>query len=361
MEIADVTRYSVEMKIPRISTLNEISSPEMLIHGVPWKVKVCKEQAAERQSLGVYLFCENNDPSPNWSISGSASFKLLSYSDKVEPVEYRSSTFIFDGTGIGYGKPDFIWWNDLFDKAKTYVKNDTIKLEVNVKAEDPNNPNRSRLNFHCINRCCANGSLATFFVAVKNVTNLMAVRSPTFTMRGQLWNIQISKEEDSHLGVLLQLNEDSENVSCKVAMAIKLLSKKKDQHLEIFDTKQYQSLKNLDVVTVVSWNELMERESGFVNNDVIMLVIELTSSKPKGGNANGANGAEDDLRNENNYKQMECAICLEYIDSQDLASTPCGHLFCFDCITKVVEDHAICPACSVPVQSNTLRRLYLPL
>lgn len=64
--------------------------------------------------------------------------------------------------------------------------------------------------------------------------------------------------------------------------------------------------------------------------------------------------------NEHKSPQMECAICLECVDSQELAVTPCGHLFCLECITEVINHRGICPMCTTAAQSDDLRRLHLP-
>lgn len=361
MARAVVTEYCMKINIAEISKLNFVWSPEILIHGVPWKVKICKVEEEDQQWLGAYLYCANKDKSPNWALSGLASFKLLPFSDKMEPVEYHTPTFVFDRSGTGYGESTFILWDELFDEAVSYVKNDTIKLEVNVMVEDPNDPNRSRLNFKCISKCCVNSRLATYRITVHNITNLMAVRSSKFKLRGLMWEVHISKQQNSYLGVLLKLVEDSKNMSCKMKMSIKLVSSKKDvDPIERCNTEQYQP-STINIVRVIFWNNLMKPENGFVNNGSITLEIELKSDGLEGDVANVMNDAKSNPENEANFKRMKCAICLEYIDSQDLACTPCGHLFCFECIKKAATDRAACPACTEPVHLNILRRLYLPL
>lgn len=363
MAKANVTEHCLKMEIPEISKLNEIWSPKILIHGIPWKVQVCKEETEKRRSLGVYLVCREKDKSPVWPLWGSASFKLVPFSDKVKPVECHCSPFVFDNSTGGFG--DQFEWDAMFDKTNSFVENDTINLEIHVKAENPNDPKRSGLNFKCIHKCCDNGNLATYRLTVTNIVNMMAVRSPKFKLCGLSWNVLISNEHPSYLGVALQLEEDTGNVSCNVAISIRLVSSKNDVHpIEKCDTRQYYHSMDFNAVKVVSLDELMKSKSGFVNENSIILEIELNADKPviddtsdlpnaKRAKLNLTKGAKSVL--------MECAVCLECIDNQDLASTQCGHLFCFECIEKEATNRGKCPTCTTPVQKNNLRQLYLPV
>lgn len=59
-----------------------------------------------------------------------------------------------------------------------------------------------------------------------------------------------------------------------------------------------------------------------------------------------------------------CPICLDTF--QDLKrkaipiySTPCGHLFCFNCLRQSVVTSRACPNCRVGVSMNNCHRIYL--
>lgn len=357
--MANVTEYCLKIQIPEINKLGEIYLPQMSIYGIPWEVFLCKNEIDEQPWLGFYLHCAKEDETQDWSLWGSASFKLLSFSNFVKPVEYGTPALIFDDSGIAYGKSRFIQWNDLFDKAKNYVQNGAINLEVKVKAENPNDPSKSQLKIEPIGKHCDNDDSANFRLTVTNIANLMAVKSPSFKLHGLSWCLQIMKNEESELSVVLLLQEDSVAVSCQITMSIKLKSSKKDVHaIEKCDTKRYNPTMDLNVVKVVSWDELMKPENGFFNNDSITVKLKLSTGGPEG---DLANSMETDPKTEVNPKQMECAICLEYIENQHLANTPCGHLFCFECIKKEVTVRGKCPTCTTPVQLTSLQLLYLPL
>jgi hypothetical protein len=41
----------------------------------------------------------------------------------------------------------------------------------------------------------------------------------------------------------------------------------------------------------------------------------------------------------------ECPICYEIIGEKNNCNTPCGHIFCFSCITKALSKNNTCPCC----------------
>lgn len=58
---------------------------------------------------------------------------------------------------------------------------------------------------------------------------------------------------------------------------------------------------------------------------------------------------------------LDCLICLEDIESQELSSVPCGHTFCTKCIEKSLKLKQKCPACETFAQPKDLRRIILPV
>lgn len=352
MARANAKKFCMEMEIPEISKLESIWSPEMLIHGIPWKIKVCTKIEKEVKYLAVFLFCVNEEKSPNWPLSGTATFKLLPFSEHVNPIEHHIATDVFDSPKNGYGSV-LISWNALFNQNKKFVENDSINLEVKVAAENPNDPNRSRLDFECVHKCCDDCNLGEFRLTVKNISNLMAVQSPQFSLRGLPWLLQVSKMRSSRLGVLLRMKSDSETGSSKMTVAMKLLSSKKHvQPIEACVTKEYKFLTYL--ISPISWDEMVKPENGFVIDNSITLEVVIGTENSKAFKSNLPKTEAKSVR-------LECSICLECIDDQELAVTPCGHLFCLACVTKAVSNRAACPSCNKAVKSDDLRRLFLPV
>jgi len=42
---------------------------------------------------------------------------------------------------------------------------------------------------------------------------------------------------------------------------------------------------------------------------------------------------------------IECCICFETIGEKNNCVTPCGHKFCFVCLTKALTNNNTCPCC----------------
>jgi hypothetical protein len=42
---------------------------------------------------------------------------------------------------------------------------------------------------------------------------------------------------------------------------------------------------------------------------------------------------------------IECCICFETIGQKNNCVTPCGHAFCFNCLTKSLTHNNSCPCC----------------
>ena len=42
---------------------------------------------------------------------------------------------------------------------------------------------------------------------------------------------------------------------------------------------------------------------------------------------------------------VECCICYEKIGDKNSSVTPCGHKFCFNCITTALSRNNTCPCC----------------
>jgi hypothetical protein len=53
----------------------------------------------------------------------------------------------------------------------------------------------------------------------------------------------------------------------------------------------------------------------------------------------------------------KCAICLEKMET--MASTPCGHVFCHQCLLDCVKVQRKCPKCRKAVQVKQIHRIYM--
>lgn len=174
--MAEVNESSntIQFSISKLSKLTKVHPRKVSLYGIPWQVEVRKKQNGTQNSLGIGLHCPNKDESSNWTATACASIKLLTFSNDQPAMERNISPFVLNEYNRSISR--LIQWDDLLNEQKKYVKDDAIKLKIKIGAENPNDVNRRIFKF-----------LANFQVTVVNVSNLMAIRSPEFLMRGMPW------------------------------------------------------------------------------------------------------------------------------------------------------------------------------
>lgn len=56
----------------------------------------------------------------------------------------------------------------------------------------------------------------------------------------------------------------------------------------------------------------------------------------------------------------DCPICLDPLGKNPLASTKCGHVFCFKCLERALQAEKKCPTCRQSMRScNSYHPLYI--
>ena len=56
---------------------------------------------------------------------------------------------------------------------------------------------------------------------------------------------------------------------------------------------------------------------------------------------------------------INCAICMDKVGAKELASTVCGHVFWFACITQSMKTLKKCPTCRKSLRPTQVHRLYV--
>lgn len=178
---------------------------------------------------------------------------------------------------------------------------------------------------------------------------MLAIWSPGYILRGLSWNLSIYKHQTTpSLGIGLE-SASSEKESREMKMSVKLLSSRNDvDPIEKSNADQVKWPGSLDIESIISWDEILKPENGYVNNNSITLEVKVEAGKPK--EDSDVSGVNVDQKCEVTFSpfQYECSICMERF-SQGISSTQCGHMFCTECIHKPIEDR-VCPVCQAPVQ-----------
>jgi tripartite motif-containing protein 56 len=84
--------------------------------------------------LGFFLQC-NAECDANWNCLAIADLRLLSFKKDVPPVS-RKIKHVFYNWEEDWGFANYCSFNDIFDPLNGFIQNDTIVLEVHIKASD---------------------------------------------------------------------------------------------------------------------------------------------------------------------------------------------------------------------------------
>lgn len=260
-----------DFTISRISKLTTINSQKVFMFEIPWQFQVTKNQ--EENSLGIFLQCLKEGDSSNWAVPGCFATYLLSSKAKASPLENHTAPFVFNPTSISFGLPAFIQWDDLLNAEHGYVKNDTIRLKIEMTIGNPDYPDRATLQFESQDTSRNRDSLAKFRLTVENVENLMAVHSKTFNLKHLPWGFTVYKEKEYSLGIVLEAKNARWKNPCEMTMSVKLLSTKSD--IEKSCTQHFKEPATTEIEDVVEWDDLLDPEKGFVNDNSITLEVQV--------------------------------------------------------------------------------------
>ncbi|XP_055304351.1 E3 ubiquitin-protein ligase rnf8-A-like [Sitodiplosis mosellana] len=356
-----IYKINICFDIPNVSALNKggLWSPKVKVYDIPWRVNVCKEACEGEEMLGVYLYCEQDSEFSNWSYTAHGKFKLLSFNGNQNEREFVLTPDVFDKENPSFGC-SFIEWRDLFNATNQYVKNDTISLKIKLEVANPNDEHKSDLILENIDKCCEKSGLGKFRLTVRNIKKLLAVRSPCIVLRNIRWFLTFFKEFDQ-LSISLNSSNRSEEFSYDVQMMVKLISSKSSvKPIEQIQVKEMNKGDCFEVEQLISWDELLKSQNGFVNNNSIVIEIELKVNKPGSVASNSQKRTVSGPLNEAKQRKMECAICFKGFGTQDVSMTNCGHLFCSKCIQDEIARSKVCPTCRTGASLGQLKRAHLP-
>ncbi|CAI2324458.1 unnamed protein product [Caenorhabditis sp. 36 PRJEB53466] len=134
----------LRLVISRFSHLEEtMCSPPKSIEGVSWKIMVMPKQhmvqKKQQKCMGFFLQCAPERAySDQWSVHAIADMRMISYKPNV-PHFARRTTHTYTSKENDWGYSCFMTWADIIDEAQGYIRDDTVVLEIAVKADPPKN------------------------------------------------------------------------------------------------------------------------------------------------------------------------------------------------------------------------------
>lgn len=332
----------------RFSNISELElnsskySSEVMLYDIPWKIKIDKSEKSDELWLSVRLHCAAKYFPTNRFYAASSVIKLMSFDEKVDPIEYSLSPCAFSTDSNDWGS-EWIKWDTLNDINMKYVRNDTIKLDVTIKMVDPNDEEKSDIIFENVFKSCDVGCLAKFQFTISNIKNLWAVRPQNFVVRNKPCAMQVYK----HSGNLCVYWKPHEKISTQKIL-LTLVSAQ--------SAKSIQKVISENHATLTSWNNLLNSGNEFIKSQSIIIEVDITVDGVD------LNKIVPQLKaTPSQSKALKCVICLEKMEKQEISSVKCGHLFCTKCIRNSLRDRAVCPLCNSPASLDDLRRVCLPL
>lgn len=55
---------------------------------------------------------------------------------------------------------------------------------------------------------------------------------------------------------------------------------------------------------------------------------------------------------------FKCLVCLEGIKADNMGITPCGHMFCYNCIVEAVRATKKCPKCRKGATLKSVKKIF---
>ncbi|XP_055299841.1 uncharacterized protein LOC129567215 [Sitodiplosis mosellana] len=306
------TRADFNLCVENISKLNDFSSPQVMVQGIPWNLYITKNMMDNEEWLSVYLYCKNGDTSCNWAVAASVTIQLISSRNKLNTIAKEIAPFFFDCKSNRFGLPQFI----------------------KIKVVDPNDKYVSKLQVD-FNKCCDESTRTTLKLTVNNIENLMAVRTPEFVLQNLHWDLTVFKYS-SGLGLRLSCKEMPSSLTIKYKAKVDFRIKSSIAGVQDIEKTGNTELIpvpfNLNIYRIILWDELFKPENGFIFDNSIAFEVKIKVDKMEGSTKVNKRRASNPAEAET----LECSICFESMKGQEVSSTNCGHLFCSKCIEKII-------------------------
>lgn len=358
----DVEQMDFRFTIRNVKQLTTYTSPVVRVNSLPWQVKLKRNG----ENVTIELCCNYAHPKTNWSCAARALFKLMSFASNSAAHEKRQDVVAVFSTKLSSitRAHELVKWHDLFDSKKQFVCNNAIVVDVTIQAEKLRENGQNNL----IDVLPISGR-ATFRFKLTKVRGIIAVDSPEFVFRNANCHLTVSKRypltkveldeyKHGYLGIWLVSSNFVHTSNYEIQVNFRLISHRlHGKHFE----KLADSL-SLDRFNFSSrfipLKTLYGSDCSYVHNDSITLEVDINVKHINNfANANSVLNAHTGA--ERTSLSMECILCYENMIDQSISSTPCGHVFCRQCIIASLRVRASCPICNKTVTED-IHDIFLP-
>lgn len=325
-------------------------SPEFELQGFPFQLELRKIRTIQDSTLKIYLSRINDVKNVELTCMVSAEYKLLSFDKNTEPhrkvlaaTEYGAENSSMIGVSL-------ISLNEINNSAKNFVQNDSIVLEIRVKADPPQTvfpSDLARLQIIWNERSTIKVNLM-----VKDFDKMVGIPSPIFSLCKIRWQLCVYRNDDTLDISLRPIRKDSLKCVHIVTIVIKLLSfsTTPNSHERKFSGNIDGNDIGLVFKNIIQWDELLKPENQFIRAGSIKLDIVIEA------NAAHQSVPSSQRLNENG---ISCPICLESLLDVSAVSLKCGHIFCTECCNSI-KSKKLCPICRSKFVNSQIRPAFLP-
>lgn len=118
------------LTIANVKNLMAVRSPQFIARGLPWDLSVYKSQSA---TLGIML--EAKKATQKVSCKMTMSAKLISFDDDADSIEMDETDTVQWPTILDI--ENILAWDKMLNPKNGYINNDSITLDVEIKADKP--------------------------------------------------------------------------------------------------------------------------------------------------------------------------------------------------------------------------------
>ncbi|KAI6215695.1 hypothetical protein M3Y94_00414800 [Aphelenchoides besseyi] len=136
---------TLRLVIENFSLMSDtVRGPSKVVHDVPWRIMIMPRQhivqkkGTTQKCLGFFLQCCPDAYSDSWSCQAAAELKLISQRPGIQNFS-RKTNHVYTAKENDWGYSCFMTWADILDESQGYILNDSVILEVHVKADRAKN------------------------------------------------------------------------------------------------------------------------------------------------------------------------------------------------------------------------------
>lgn len=253
-----------------------LTSSEISLNSMPWHIKLCRTSSDNPIDydidgicyVDVELVSPFNEYKVDFACEAQAIFKLLPNNKKNgTPIIRNITKQKFDHSNPSYEFESFVEWKQLLNEY-------TTKNEATFEILLSTGPASRKLMLEPIS--------SKFLVIVGKVDNSEESYAPEIVLRGIRWTIMTERVHEFYTISLTAKTDDIDTYwATNVAVTITLLSDLKEKSRTTANIYTYDWKNLVKRQEFIRWNEFMDPDNKFVENDAAMFRVELSVAPPK--------------------------------------------------------------------------------